>query len=270
MILRGGGGFGPTQRRTLRPTHPLSDPPNHSQTHRPTVTPTHPLSDPPTHSQTHPPTLRPTHPPTLRPTHPLSNPPTHSQTHPPTLRPTHPLSDPPTHSLSDAPTHSHTHPPTLRPTHPLSDPPTHSHTHPPTLTPTHPLSDAPTQSQPSSGRAHPARHPSRAPPWARGAACEGQMDHCHTPPRYLVAWHRDKNPQDGSCGTDCPQAQPGNGHVFAGKPVGRTIFVVPHKPPNHNEQQPLRTGCITLQQPQHAFHSTNTYTTTIDVPTALQ
>ena len=34
------------------------------------------------------------------------------------------------------------------------------------------------------------------------------------PARYLVAWHQDKNPQDGSCGTDCPQAQPGNGHVF--------------------------------------------------------
>ena len=33
---------------------------------------------------------------------------------------------------------------------------------------------------PSSGRAHPARHPSRTPPWARGAACEGQMHHCHT------------------------------------------------------------------------------------------
>ena len=34
------------------------------------------------------------------------------------------------------------------------------------------------------------------------------------PARYLVAWHQDKNPQDGSCGTGCPQAQPGNGHVF--------------------------------------------------------
>ena len=50
------------------------------------------------------------------------------------------------------------------------------------------------------------------------------------PPRYLVAWHQDKNPEDGSCGTDCPQAQPGNGHVFAGKPVGRPIFVVPLPP----------------------------------------
>ena len=34
------------------------------------------------------------------------------------------------------------------------------------------------------------------------------------PARYLVAWHQDKNPQDGSCGTGCPQAQPGNGPVF--------------------------------------------------------
>ena len=33
---------------------------------------------------------------------------------------------------------------------------------------------------PSSGRTHPARHPSRTAPWARGAACEGQMHHCHT------------------------------------------------------------------------------------------
>ena len=31
---------------------------------------------------------------------------------------------------------------------------------------------------PFSGRSHPARHSSRAPPWARGAAREGQMHHC--------------------------------------------------------------------------------------------
>ena len=95
----------------------------------------------------------------------------HSSTHPLTHSPTHPLTHSPTHPL----THSPTHPLSNSPTQPL----THSPTHPLTHSPTHPLTHSPTHPS-SSGRAHPARHPSRTPPWARGAACEGQMHHCHT------------------------------------------------------------------------------------------
>ena len=49
------------------------------------------------------------------------------------------------------------------------------------------------------------------------------------PPRCLVTWHRDKI-QDGSCRTDRPPTQPGNGRVFTKKPVDRETPVVPLPP----------------------------------------
>ena len=103
-------------------------------------------------------------------THPL----THTPTHPLTHSPTHPLTHSPTYPLSHSPTHPLTH----SPTHPLSHSPTqpltHSPTHPHTHSPTHPLTHSPT----------------------------------HPLTQSLVTWHQSKNPQDGSCRTDCLHALP--------------------------------------------------------------
>ena len=82
----------------------------------------------------------------------------------------------PHHTTPHHTTPHHTTPHHTTPHHTTPHHTTPHHTTPHHTTPHHTTPHHTT----SSGRAHPARHPSTAPPWARGAACEGQMHHCHT------------------------------------------------------------------------------------------
>ena len=96
----------------------------------------------------------------------------------------------------------------------------------PHLTSPH-LTSPPRQARPTPPATRPGLLPGPEVQPVRGSCTTAILS---APPRYLVTWHQFKNPQDGSCGTDCPHAQPGNGHVFTGKPVGRATLVVPLLP----------------------------------------
>ena len=99
---------------------------------------------------------------------------------------------------------------------PLHSTPLHStplHSTPLHSTPLHstPLPSTPRQAGPTPPATRPGLLPGPEVQPVRGRCTAATHS---APARYLVAWHQDKNPQDGSCGTGCPQAQPGNGHVF--------------------------------------------------------
>ena len=119
---------------------------------------------------------------------------------PPPPPPTHPLTHSPTHPLTNSPTHPLTH----SPTHPLTHSPLvtwHQSKNPqdgscetacphalPRLKPVVIRLDF-SCVFPVSGRAHPARQPSRTPPWARHAVLWGTDAHTWPPPdRQTPTW----------------------------------------------------------------------------------